>query len=124
MDSGPTFFITFFPYRHHRPAPKSVRSSSDNAPSRSPPVSRDGRISGFEFFTALSQPMAPASPLAKARQIAKSHAKSNVLNILTITALLSSTSLILVGGVPPTFSQFILRQKQSSISESSPQEES
>src|ERR1035438_5030762 len=99
----PAFFITFFLYRHHRPAPQSVRSSSDIAPSRSPPVSRDGRISGFEFFTALCQHMAPANTPAKARQIEESHSKSNVLNILTITALLSSTSLISVGGVPPHF---------------------
>src|ERR1019366_4975200 len=57
----------------------------------------------LRIFTALCQSMVPASTLAKARQTAKSTAKSNVLNILTITGLLSSTSLILVGGYPPLF---------------------
>jgi hypothetical protein len=47
----PSFFITFFLYRHHRPAPQSVRRSLDSAPSRTAPVSRDERISGRKLFT-------------------------------------------------------------------------
>jgi len=49
----------------------------------------------LRIFTALSQHMAPASTPATARQSSKSAAKSNVLNILPLTTLLSSTSLIL-----------------------------
>src|ERR1039458_6214604 len=49
----------------------------------------------LRFFTALCQHMAPVSTPATARQSSKSAAKSNVLNILHLTALLSSTSLIL-----------------------------
>jgi len=46
----PTFFITFFSYAHHRPAPQSVRRYLDSAPSRTAPVSRDERISGKQTF--------------------------------------------------------------------------
>src|ERR1035441_3710407 len=49
----------------------------------------------LRIFTALSQNMAPVTTPATARQSSKSSAKSNVLNILPLTALLSSTSLIL-----------------------------
>ena len=49
----PTFFVTFFPYAHHRHAPQSLRRYLDSASSRTAPVSRDGRVSGLKLFTAI-----------------------------------------------------------------------
>ena len=85
--STPQFFITFFSYRHHRPAPQSVPALLDRAPSRNSPVSRDERISRH-FSTALSQHIAATSTPASTRQIAKFDAKSNVFKILRITSLM------------------------------------
>jgi hypothetical protein len=43
-NSAPTFFITFFLYRHHRHSIAIVREFPDSAALRSAPVSRDGPI--------------------------------------------------------------------------------
>jgi hypothetical protein len=68
-----------------------VRKYLDSAPSRTAPVSRDERISGSKLFTALLQQMATVSTPASTRQLKVIAAKFNVLNILPLTALLSST---------------------------------
>jgi hypothetical protein len=53
------------------------------------PGSRDGRLSGLKLFTALSQHMAAVGTPATPRQTSRIIAKSNVLNTLHVTYLLS-----------------------------------
>src|SRR5271167_900878 len=91
----PNFFITFFSYAHHRHASQSLRRYLDSRLSRTAfSLQRRTRFRSQTFhvlFDNKLRQMAPVSTPASARQTVKFNAKSNILNTLPLTILLSST---------------------------------